>query len=144
MKIITVLFLIITILISCKCNYFYTNDKQTAMLKEKLFSLESRINAYPNNESDQLEVALYYGDSLVNKIIRKTINIYPITAEKDTLQMINEYASHYYYNFQKKWPDRIRIEVKFDTDSLGIVLHKSFFFKDLIKEKDCEIRFVPH
>lgn len=144
MKVTTILFLLIVLLSSCKCYYFYTNDKQTAMLKEGLFSLESRIKTYPGNESDQLEVAFYYGDSSVNKILRHTIKIYPIAVEKDTLKITNEYASHYYYNFRKKWPDKMNLEVQFDIDSLGIVLHKSFLFKDLVKEKDCEARFVPH
>jgi hypothetical protein len=144
MKVIITLFLNILLLGSCKCYYYYTNGKQNAMLKETLFSLESRINAYPGNEIDQLEVAIYYGDSSVNKIIRQTIRIYPIVKEKDTLKMNNEYASHYYYNIQKKWPDKVNIQVQFDIDSSGTVLHKSFLFKDLVKEKDCEARFVPH
>lgn len=144
MKVKTILFLLIVLISSCKCYYFYTNDKQSAVLKEKLFNLESRIKTYPGNERDQLEVAFYYGDSSINKILRQTIKIYPIPEKKDTLKITNEYASHYYFNFRKKWPDKMSLEVQFDIDSLGIVLHKSFLFKDLFIEKDCEVRFVPH
>lgn len=72
------------------------------MLKEKLFSLESRVKTYQGNESDQLEVAFYYLYSSVNKILQHTINIYPITFGNDTLKITNEYASHYSYNNLQK------------------------------------------
>jgi hypothetical protein len=137
-------FFILIVLNGCKCFYYYSYFKDKVTIKETFFQLESRINSYPNDETDQLEIAIYYSDSLPNKIVRGSIKIYPTIGGKDTLKFNYAYASHYYYAFYKKWPEKIDISLFFDVDSLGILTHNSIFLKNLIKHKNCEFKFVPH
>lgn len=127
------------------CYNYYSDYKSSVEIKESLFQLEARINSYPRGEEDELEVSIYYNDSLSNKIIRNSIRVFPVIESNNIdLKFIKQYDSRFYFKFFKKWPKNINIKLVFDIDSLGSVKHNSVFFKKLVINKDCEFRLVPH
>lgn len=129
----------------CKCYYYYSNDTKSAIIKEDYFEMEARINSQLKFEDDQLEIGVYFKDTSSFKVIKNSLKIYPIVVgKKDTLRLINEYASNYYFEFNYKRPVKIDIALEFDLDSLGVIIHKSILFKNLNRNKDCEFRPVMH
>ena len=138
-------FIVIIFLNGCKCHYYYSNDRKSAIIQEDLFEMEVRINSQIRSEDDQLEIAIHFKDSLASKIPKSSLKIYSIDVDKKYLLVfINEYASHYYFGLNKKWPGKIDIGLTFDIDSSGLIYHKSIILKNLIQYKDCEFRPVMH
>jgi hypothetical protein len=145
MKNVIILFSICLLLSSCKSHYFYSYNKEFAIIKDSLVNIEIRIKSYPGEEDDILTVGLNYIDSTPHAIFKKSIKIYPVINEtKDTLKFISEYASQYDFEFYKKWPEKIDVSISFDMDSMGFVVHKSLHLKGLNKSKNVTYGFATH
>ena len=145
MKNLLILFSICLFLSSCKSHYFYSYDKELALIKDSLVNVEIRINSYPGEDDDILTVGLNYIDSTPHAIVKKSIKIYPVIYKtKDTLKFISEYASQYDFKFYKKWPEKMDVSISFDMDSMGFVVQKYLPLKGLNKSKNVTYGFATH
>lgn len=141
----SIILIFVILLNGCKCYYYYSNDRKSSIINEDLFEMEARINSQLKREDDQLVIGIHFKDTLNFKVIQNSLKIYPsVVGKKDSLSLVNEYASHYYYEFNYKRPAKIDITLKFDLDSSGVIFHKSILLKNLNINKDCEFRPVMH
>jgi hypothetical protein len=132
------------VLIGCKCdNYFSNSGNKT--LESRLFTVECHIlPSVIKEEMDIMEVWIDFKDQQNQKVVRGTLQVYPLIGSKDTLKFKSKYASVYSFNFDENCNVEMNLIINYDEEFNGRIVHKEETFSNLKKIKLCRFRPVLH
>ena len=133
-------------IIGCRCYEYYSFINNTALIQYDLFDIRCEVkpSAYIG-DNGVLLVEMQYKDTANIKVVKKMMKIYPVIPEtNDTLKFIEEYASQYSFENLKNMPNKIELAILFDVDSIGKIVHKKIFCKNLYRQKKCRYSLALH